>query len=206
MISVFLSHSSKDKFFARKLAETLSSYGVQVWIDEAEIKVGDSLVDKVSSAIDKADFVAAILSHNSVRSDWVKKELRLAMTQEIDGQRVKVLPVLVERCEVPEFLADKLYADFTDPDDFDTPLSRLLHALGVSRPTATPSRPPEATTPRPSERDATTSGTSTLEEFDDIRVVGVDKARTYRPDPDKGLYRIYFRLSARPSLEWAQIF
>jgi len=101
---------------------------MQVWIDEAELKIGDSLVSKISAAIDKADFVAAILSHNSVRSKWVTKELQLAMTQEIEGRRVKVLPILIERCEVPEFLADKVYADFTDPDDFDGPLSRLLHA------------------------------------------------------------------------------
>ena len=75
MISVFLSHSSKDKFFAKKLAETLSSYDLQVWIDEAELKIGDSLIGKISAAIDKSDFVAAILSHNSVRSNWVTKEV-----------------------------------------------------------------------------------------------------------------------------------
>jgi len=206
MISVFLSHSSKDKFFARKLAETLSSYGMQVWIDEAELKIGDSLVSKISAAIDKADFVAAILSHNSVRSKWVTKELQLAMTQEIEGRRVKVLPILIERCEVPEFLADKVYADFTDPDDFDGPLSRLLHALGISRPTATPAHLPKtaisaADTPRPA-----ASGANTLEGFDDICIVGMDKDRAYRPDPEKLLYHLYFELSTHPPQEWVQIF
>jgi len=36
MPKVFLSHSWKDKAFARKLAEQLRLNGVEVWIDEAE--------------------------------------------------------------------------------------------------------------------------------------------------------------------------
>lgn len=203
MISVFLSHSSKDKFFARKLAETLSSDEVKVWIDEAELKIGDSLIDKIAAAIDRADFVAAILSHSSVRSEWVTKELRLAMTQEIEGRRVKVLPILIERCEIPDFLRDKLYADFTDPDDFDGPLSRLLHALGISRPTSAPGAPLVSA---PSTRTSKETRPETLEGFDDIRLVGVDKGRAYRPDLEKLLYHVYFQLSAHPPQEWVQIF
>lgn len=207
MISVFLSHSSKDKFFARKLAETMSSYDVRVWIDEAELKIGDSLVAKISAAIDKADFVAAILSHNSVRSDWVKKELQLAMTKEIGGRRVRVLPILIERCEIPEFLADKVYADFTDPDDFDGPLSKLLHAIGASRPTSTPTRPAKSVEPTPDKRFLSPAARAdVLEEFDDVRIVGVDKDRAYRPDPEKQLYHIYLELSSHPPQEWVQIF
>jgi len=55
MASVFLSHSSKDKAFARKLASELQANGVTVWIDEAEIRIGDSLTKKISLAIDEAD-------------------------------------------------------------------------------------------------------------------------------------------------------
>ena len=70
--SVFLSHSSRDRFFARKLAEKFQALGISVWIDQAELKIGDSLIEKISSAIDKTDFVAAILSPNSIRSGWVQ--------------------------------------------------------------------------------------------------------------------------------------
>ena len=40
MSSIFLCHSSQDKFFVRKLAEALRNEGVRVWLDEAEIKIG----------------------------------------------------------------------------------------------------------------------------------------------------------------------
>jgi len=115
MIKVFLSHSSKDKAFARKLSEELRANGVDVWIDEAELRIGDSLIDKIGSAINEADFIAVILSPNSVNSSWVQKELSLALTKEFANKNVKVLPILKEPCEIPHFLQGKLYADFTNP-------------------------------------------------------------------------------------------
>lgn len=199
MPSVFLSHSSKDKFFARKLAEGLTNRGVTVWIDEAELRIGDSLIDKISGAIQESDYVAAVLSHNSVSSNWVQKELQLAMTKEIGGKQVVVLPIMIDRCEIPPFLADKLYADFTDVDDFDAPMERLLHAIGVSIPTTTtPATAPLAPTEAPEPE--------TLVGFDDIRIIGVDNDKLYKPDPQKLLYHVYFELSASPPAEWAQIF
>lgn len=199
MPSVFLSHSSKDKFFARKLAEALIRYGVTVWIDEAELRIGDSLVDKISSAINESDYVAAVLSHNSVNSNWVQKELQLAMTKEIGGKRIVVLPILIDRCELPLFLADKLYADFTNAENFDAPMERLLHAIGVSAPTTTTPPPTTTTT-------TTRPSPESLLGFEDIRILGVDSNRLYRPDPQKALYHVYFELSTSPPQEWSQIF
>lgn len=67
--SVFLSYTHPDKAFARKLATDLLSAGIKVWMDEGEIHPGDSLVETISSAIDKMDFFAVILSPDSVASD-----------------------------------------------------------------------------------------------------------------------------------------
>jgi len=66
MVSVFLSHSREDKFFARKLAEKLQENGVQVWIDEAELRVGDSLIQKISEAVKRTDYVAIVLARMRV--------------------------------------------------------------------------------------------------------------------------------------------
>ena len=41
-ISVFLSHNHNDKPFVRKLARDLENHGVHYWLDEAEMKIGDS--------------------------------------------------------------------------------------------------------------------------------------------------------------------
>lgn len=42
MKSAFISHNSKDKPFVRQLAGHLSKYGISCWIDESEIKFGES--------------------------------------------------------------------------------------------------------------------------------------------------------------------
>jgi len=39
--SIFLCHSSLDKPFVRELQARLSNQGIKVWIDEAEIEIGD---------------------------------------------------------------------------------------------------------------------------------------------------------------------
>lgn len=112
MSSIFLSHNSRDKYFVRKLKDDLKRDGIRVWFDEDEMKVGDSLIDKISEGISTMEYVGVILSKNSVDSVWVKKEVAIAMTEEIRGKKVKVLPILLEDCEIPPFLTDKIYADF----------------------------------------------------------------------------------------------
>ncbi|MCK4598968.1 toll/interleukin-1 receptor domain-containing protein [Candidatus Bipolaricaulota bacterium] len=132
MPSVFLSHSWKDKAFARKLAAVLQKAGVRVWLDEAELKVGDSLLRKISDAISDMDYVAAILSKNSIDSPWVQKELDMAMNLEIYHNKIRVLPILIEDCKLPTYLTGKIYLDFRNQDDFDAPCTKLLASLGVS--------------------------------------------------------------------------
>lgn len=46
MPSIFLSHSSGDKPMVRKIADGLRQQGIRVWIDEAEIHIGESLIQK----------------------------------------------------------------------------------------------------------------------------------------------------------------
>lgn len=131
MYSVFISHSWHDKALARRIAEAVKVLGGRVWLDEAEIKIGDSLVQKIRAGIDDMDYVVALLSRKSVSSEWVKKELDIAMNHEIAGKRVKVLPILASRCELPGFLQGKLYADMSTKKAFRNSLPMLLDRLGV---------------------------------------------------------------------------
>jgi hypothetical protein len=120
---VFVSHSSKDKPFVRKLVEALKEHDLNVWFDEAEIKVGDSIVTRISEGLDSA-YLIVVLSKASVESPWVREEMNAALMDEISGKGGVVLPVLMEPCEIPPLLRSRLYADFTG--DFDLGLKKLL--------------------------------------------------------------------------------
>lgn len=138
MSSVFLSHSHADKAFARKLAADLRKAGHAVWIDEAEINIGDSLIEKIREGLDQVDFVAAIISSASVTSKWVTKELDIASNHEIDEGRVVVLPLVLESVEIPGFLKGKFYGDFSDLSRYNETFDLLLRKLGPSSPSFSP--------------------------------------------------------------------
>lgn len=129
--AVFLCHSSSDNGFARKLAVGLAGSGCKVWLDEAEIRVGDSLLAKIEAGILGTKYLVACLSRASVQSRWCQEELRMALARRIGGHEVAVLPVLLESCEMPGFLQEKKYADFTNsgPVEFEKALSELREAI-----------------------------------------------------------------------------
>lgn len=130
MAEIFLSHSSLDKPFARRLGNDLQKNKLKVWIDEAEINVGDSLIDKISNGIINCDFLIVLLSKSSVNSEWVKRELNIALTREINGKKIVVLPCLIDNCEIPIFLSDRKYADFRLNESYTQMLDEILHAVG----------------------------------------------------------------------------
>ncbi|OLE53678.1 MAG: hypothetical protein AUG51_12520 [Acidobacteria bacterium 13_1_20CM_3_53_8] len=110
---VFVSYSSVDRSFARKLSKSLHSRGLRVWYDEWEIIVGDSITQKIEEGIISSSFLVIILSTASVSSPWVREELDAALMRQITDRKVQVLPVLKEACEIPPLLRSKKYADFT---------------------------------------------------------------------------------------------
>ena len=130
--SIFLSHTSEDKPFVRELRKSLLDAGVEnVWLDEAEIKLGDSLLSKIEEGIQKTKYFGIVLSPRSIGSQWVKRELETAINMEIGSNAVKVLPLIFEKCELPGFLLGKLYADFSTAKVFKESLKKLLERLKV---------------------------------------------------------------------------
>lgn len=109
---IFISYSHQDKDFVDTLAAHLVKHRARVWVDRWELSVGDSIVDRVQSAIQEASALLVVLSKASVKSQWCKKELSAGLVRELEEKRVVVLPVLAEDCDIPMFLRDKLYADF----------------------------------------------------------------------------------------------
>lgn len=124
---IFISYSHHDKEFADRLAAQLVMNKAKVWIDRWELNVGDSIISNVQSAIQSASALIVILTKSSVNSEWCKKELNSGLIRELEEKRVVVLPALLEDCDVPIFLREKMYADFRS--NFDDGLRTILEAI-----------------------------------------------------------------------------
>jgi tetratricopeptide (TPR) repeat protein len=111
MISVFLSHSSKDKPFVRELADELGRDGqIKVWLDERDIAPGQNIAARIGEGLD-ADFILLILSPDSVESSWVKEEWTDAFWDQTNNRKTKLLGVLYRECTIPRLIRNKKYFD-----------------------------------------------------------------------------------------------
>lgn len=111
---VFISHSSSDKKFVRTLKDDLELNGIQTWFDEDELDYGDSLVEKLETAIEQSTHFIIILSPNSIDSDWVKIELSKAKLLKDQSTLKKIIPIKYRECDLPSELKDLLYGDLSD--------------------------------------------------------------------------------------------
>lgn len=123
----FLSHSSMDKPFIRQLAADLTANGVDVWLDEQRIRVGDSIPEKLAQGLAGSDFFLIAMSEHSAGSAWVKKELNNALVNEVQRRKVHILPLRLDDTPMPPIIGDKKYADFSK--SYKAGLDELLIAL-----------------------------------------------------------------------------
>jgi hypothetical protein len=129
--SIFISHTQSDKPFVRRVGADLAALGARVWIDEAELNIGDSLMGRIAAAIDEMEFLGVVLSPEAVVSKWVEQELEQAMSFQLSERKVKTLPLLYRKCEIPGFLRGKLYADFTETGSYEASLLRVARSMGL---------------------------------------------------------------------------
>ena len=109
----FISHASEDKpQVVKPLARALSRMGFNIWYDEFELEVGDSLRQSIDQGLASSRFGIVILSPDFFAKNWPQYELNGLAAREIDGRKV-ILPIWhnVARDDVMAYsptLADKI--------------------------------------------------------------------------------------------------
>jgi hypothetical protein len=142
MKKVFISHSSKDKPFVRKLKEDLNFNGIETWFDQDELNVGDNLFDNLMLGLGNASHFIIVLSNNIVGSKWVDMELKEAVAAINKDVLKKIIPVLLHKTEIPKEISGLLRADFStivftlkgdkvdfQDDKYHTELSKIVKAI-----------------------------------------------------------------------------
>lgn len=127
--TLFLCYSPADRSFAERLARDLRSLGLSIWFDKWEIGIGNSIIDKIEEGLQSQDCLAIVLSPESVASPWVQRELNVALLRELNEDRVVILPILYQHCDIPPLIGGNRFADFTK--SYSTGMDMLLGQLNV---------------------------------------------------------------------------
>jgi hypothetical protein len=139
--SCFISYSSKDEDFAKRVHTDLESRGVQCWFAPHDMKIGDKILDAIYGAIRKNEKLLLILSEHSIQSDWVEDEVTRAFEEEKERRQPVLFPLRIDDTvmRTSEPWAAKLRArhigDFLrwkDDDVYRKSFERVLRDLQLS--------------------------------------------------------------------------
>lgn len=117
---VFLSHSHVDKPVARRLVRRMTAHGINVWLDERELKLGAALTPAICDEIEQSDFLLVIASQASATSKWVGLELVFARAHD-----KAIVPFFIEPLSTHERFRDYLGVLATSPEAF----ADVVHGL-----------------------------------------------------------------------------
>ncbi len=90
---VFISHASEDKNeVVRPLSRLLEEEGLRVWLDESELRLGDSLSQKIDEGLAQSRFGLIVLSEAFFAKSWPRRELSGLVARESTGEKA-ILPI-----------------------------------------------------------------------------------------------------------------
>jgi TIR domain len=140
-LKVFISHSSLDKWIARRVSKDLEALGATTFLDEKDIETGDSIDDAIQEHLSECDEILMILSPAALSSHWVLLEIGGAKAL---GMRLIPILLHVGPNDLPAPLGKGLARDLNDIEKYYEEVTRRLHGRAL----------PEAPRPR---RSAATS-------------------------------------------------
>ncbi len=137
--SLFISYSSNDSVFARRLHADLQDHGVRCWFAPEDLKIGDKLRPRIDEAIHLQDKLLLLLSEHALVSTWVEDEVEAAIEKEQRQKRDVLFPVRLDESvmQTSSAWAAKLrrtrhigdFTNWTDPQAYQLSFERLLRDL-----------------------------------------------------------------------------
>lgn len=127
MPNVFLSYSRSDAPIVDKIANDLQKEGIAIWLDRRNLVVGQDWQKQIEKALMDAPAVLVFISKNSLESKAVQTEYRFAFEHQKQTGGTRLIPVLLEKVELPSFLSRIQYVDFTE--SYFQGMQRLIRAL-----------------------------------------------------------------------------
>jgi tetratricopeptide (TPR) repeat protein len=130
---VFVSYSSANKEWVRKtFVPILEKAGLEVCDYYRDFDVGAPIVMEMERAILESRKTIPVLSPAYLKSGWTEFESLMVQTTDAANRNRNVLPVMLEKCELPLRIKYMNCINFANPDDVDIEWERFSRALGVT--------------------------------------------------------------------------
>jgi len=130
-IQVFLAYAEEDRPTVRRLYTALQQAGFEPWMDQEKLLPGQNWPRAIERAIDLSRFFLGCFSQRStVKRGHFQSELRYALdlAAHIPHDQIFVVPVRLNKCELPRRIASKVqYVDLFP--DWDEGVATLVEAM-----------------------------------------------------------------------------
>lgn len=126
---VFLSYSFADVDKATLLADRLKNKGVTIQIDHSDDSFGENIFDKLKYLIQSSDFVLLLLTKSFFKSKYAQFEYTQAFYKFTGQRKASVIPVLMEKCDIPSDFLEYEILNLTT--DFDKGLDKLTQRINT---------------------------------------------------------------------------
>jgi len=128
---VFISYSHKDSQWVRNwLLPRLEKTDLRVCIDYRDFEIGAPSLVNMERAVELSRKTLLILTPNWIQSEWTNFEALMIQTEDPIGLKRRLLPLMLEKCDLPRRLSIFTYADFRCSENREAELSRLLGQIG----------------------------------------------------------------------------
>jgi len=127
---VLISYRRGHEDFAEALGRRLGDEGLIPWLDKWDVRAGDSLPGKIEKAFREPIALIPIITADYQQGSWATEELRTAIVKRIE-EGFRIVPVMLERCQIPELIQQLVYVDMTDhnPETFDAKTTEIVDGI-----------------------------------------------------------------------------
>lgn len=127
-MEIFISYSSKDIQFIKRVCEILKKYNITYWVAYENCKYGENYADTIINAITEAEIVLAFISKSSNNSTHVINEINSAVMRD-----KMIIPVMIDNSNLSPtmeyYLASNHYISYMDTEDFEVHLLNRITTL-----------------------------------------------------------------------------
>lgn len=112
---IFISYSHDDTAWIGAFADALRHERIEVWLDQWEVKLGESLRDALEVGLRQSDAIVAVISPSNARNPNVFFELGVAL-----GMGKRLIPVVskdLETSSIPFDLRVRRYVTKGSPEE-----------------------------------------------------------------------------------------